>query len=109
MENEIIVVLISIIGTAIFTWACSQFTIGRKIDLAISQMQLSIEKTTNDTHRAQDEVVQIREEVSLVSEDTTKRMEIMGKLVSDVLSVAHELIELVKIQNALLVDKTYNK
>lgn len=113
MTNEIlagvIVAVFTALFTAIITWAFSQATTGRKVINALAEMKLAIERVNNDAHRAQDEVAAIRLEVSAVRSDTTNRMSIMADMVTKVLDTADKLIELVRIQNALLVERAQEK
>jgi hypothetical protein len=94
--------LVIAIISSLFGWALSQLTIGKKLESSLAEMQLAIERNGNDAHRAQDEVAQVRQEVSAVRSDTTERITAMADMVKEVLHVASELIELAKVQNALL-------
>lgn len=106
MENEILSGMVIALVSALLGWALSQATMGRKVAAALADMKLdlklAIERSGNEAKRSQEEVSQIRNEVSEVRADTTQRMGIMANMVEKVLNVASELIELVKVQNALL-------
>ena len=98
MENEILAgIVIAIVSTSI-GWALSQATTGRKVATSLSRMELSMQTIANDTHRAQDEIAAVRS-------DTTTRITSMNTLVTKVLETADKLIDLVRVQNALLADK----
>lgn len=109
MENEILAGVVIAIVSGILGWAISQSTTGRKVAKALADMTLAIERNGNDAHRAQDEVSAVRSEVAEVRLDTTNRMCIMGDMVKEVLRVASELIEVVRVQNALLAESHKNK
>ena len=72
-----------------------------------SRVELSVQAVTNDAHRAQDEVVQIRGELGTVRIDFTTRQIAVTTAMSEVMFVAKDLIELVKIQMARL-DERYH-
>lgn len=102
MENEILVGIVIAIVSAAIGWAISQATVGRKVAAAISKMELSIERCANDTHRAQDDIQQLRRE-------TTERIVGMASLIEKVLGTADKLIDLVRIQNALLIEEAHRQ
>jgi len=109
MENEILVGIIIAIVSAALGWAASQATVGRKVSAAISDMKLelarissdtkaAIERVGNDAHRAMDDVAAVRL-------DTTNRIEVMVGLVNQVLTTNRDLIDVVRVQNALMADQ----
>lgn len=99
MENEIIIGVVVALFSGILGWSLSQLTVGRKIEQSIADTRLLIEKCSNDAHRAQDEVAQLRFQ-------TTAQVTSMTSLVEKVLETANKLIDLVRIQNALLNKKS---
>lgn len=98
MENEIITGLIIAIVSGVFGWSLSQATIGRKVTQSLSEMKSTVEHNTMDCRRAHDDITNVRDEV-------TARTSSMSSLVEKVLNTADKLIEIVRIQNALLAER----
>ena len=83
---------------ALFGWTLSQLTIGRKMADAINTMNLRVEHVENDVHRTQDQIENQRKV-------TNDQIIGMSSLVEKVLDTANKLIEIVRIQNALLNER----
>lgn len=101
MEQEILGGAVVAIIAGFFGWCLSQITIGRKISESISAMNLTIQASNNEVHRAEDEIAALR--VSIDGKITS-----ISALVQEVLQVATKLIEVVRIQNELLL-REHNK
>lgn len=98
MEQQIIVGIVIALVAGLFGWTLSQLTVGRKMMESINAMNLRIEHTENDVHRTQDEISALRTQTGL-------QITNMSGLVEKVLETADKLIEIVRIQNALLNDR----
>ena len=98
MEQQIIGGIVIALVAALFGWTLSQLTIGRKMADAINTMNLRVEHVENDVHRTQDQIENQRKV-------TNDQIIGMSSLVEKVLDTANKLIEIVRIQNALLNER----
>lgn len=109
-------VIVAVVA-ALFGWSLSQATIGRRVTNALADIKVALESANNSALRAMDQVATVRNEMLLERSDVTKRQEIMAQMLQDrmdgtngmvkeFMSVARDLIELVKIQNAVIVETT---